>query len=292
MRLGYTIRLRHHRASTLGGGINEHRGSRLPPHLITGGIGLSDTEPAADEPKSWPSIDEAAPEEEGGPVARIGFTYQDEIALGFFLDMVVDPRIAKIHFESHDDLIVARLGTSEDPLIAEYVQVKAGEPDKLWSVADLCLQTGKDKKAGKPGRSILETSLARDRHGEISTFRLVTLRAVVSELAPLTYDMGVEARSPDAEGMVSLLADLNKRYPGLKSPKGNGCDYWIGNCRWDVRHDVKTVEKANTYKLFALAEAANQPLLIEQLNVILLELRAWVKAAGDAKWVPTRPGRL
>jgi hypothetical protein len=41
---------------------------------------------------------------------------------------------------------------AEDELIAEYVQVKASEQDKLWSVADLCQQ----RKKSKQGSSIFE----------------------------------------------------------------------------------------------------------------------------------------
>ena len=39
---------------------------------------------------SWPSVDDAKPIEEGGPVARKGFNYQDEIAVSFLLDMMED----------------------------------------------------------------------------------------------------------------------------------------------------------------------------------------------------------
>lgn len=246
---------------------------------------MPETEVAVPQQRTWPSIDNAAPKEQGGPVARQGFSYQDEIAVGFLLDMIDDANLVKIHFETHDDLVLVRArGTSPAQTVAEFVQVKAGEPDKLWSVADIC----KRKKSDAIGTSIFETSLGRDEHDEIAAFRLVTLRPVVSDLAPLTYAFGSEGRKPGCAAMTPLEDTLNVKFPGLKSPKDNGCGYWLENCLWDVRHDLKTVQKANTFRLFTLADKAGQPLLLDQINVLLNDLRAWVKAAGDAKWIPDK----
>jgi hypothetical protein len=249
---------------------------------------VQNIEPNTPDVEIWPSIDSVAPEEQGGPVARQGFSYQDEIAVGFLLEMIADFRLTKIHFESHDDLVLVRSLAADDPLVAEFVQVKAGEPDKLWSLADICQR----KKKDAVGTSIFEISLSRDRHEEVASFRLVTLRPVVSDLAPLTYAFGAEGRKPACDAMVTLKAALDERFPGLQSKKKNGCDYWLENCRWDVRHDIQTVRKANTVRLFELAEAAGQPLLLEQINVLLNELRIWVKAAGDAKWAPEKSKKI
>jgi hypothetical protein len=249
---------------------------------------LPEIETNPPEVEVWPSVDSIAPEEQGGPVARQGFSYQDEIAVGFLLDMIEDARLAKIHFESHDDLVLIWSPLVGAQLTAEFVQVKAEAPDKLWSVADICQR----KKKDAVGTSIFEISLGRDRHEEVSNFRMVTLRPIVSDLAPLTYVFGQEGRKSDCEGMVALKADLDGRFPGLKSKKKNDCGYWLENCRWDVRHDIKTVRKANTLRVFELAQAAGQSLLLEQINVLLDEIRAWVKAAGDAKWIPDKAKKI
>ncbi|MER8501505.1 dsDNA nuclease domain-containing protein [Mesorhizobium sp. M0208] len=229
------------------------------------------------------------PKEQGGPVARQGFSYQDEIAVGFLLDMIEDAGLTKIHFETHDDLILVRaLGTTQGKPTAEFVQVKAGEPDKLWSVADICQR----KKKDAVGTSIFETSLGRDQHDEVASFRMITLRPVISDLAPLAYAFGADGRRPGCDALTALESALNARFPGLRSPKNNDCRYWLENCLWDVRHDLKTVQKANTIRLFCLAETAGQPLLLEQINVLLTEMRAWVKAAGDAKWIPDKARKI
>ena len=86
------------------------------------------------ETAPWPSIDHAKPLEEGGPIARVGFNYQDEVAVSLLIDMLGDPEIIKIHLETHDDAIVVRRNDAGRE--AEFVQVKAAELNKLWSVAD------------------------------------------------------------------------------------------------------------------------------------------------------------
>jgi hypothetical protein len=250
---------------------------------------LSETASAVLPEKIWPSIDAASPKEQGGPIARLGFSYQDEIAVGFVLDMIADAGLVKIHFETHDDLVLVRFGgTDPAKATAEFVQVKAGEPDKLWSVADICQR----KKKDAAGTSIFETSLGRDEHDEIAVFRLVTPRPVVSDLAPLTYAFGLEGREPECEAMKALERALDEKFPGLKSPKENDCSYWLENCFWDVRHDLKAVRQSNRLRLFTLAEEAGQPLLLEQIDILLSELRGWVKAAGDAKWVPDKSKKV
>lgn len=268
---------------------SERGAGGLCRNSVSGRPVLPDTEAKPPQPKAWPSIDNAMPKEQGGPIARQGFSYQDEIAVGFLLDMIEDEGLAKIHFETHDDLILVRApGTSQGKMAAEFVQVKAGEPDKLWSVADICQR----KKKDAVGTSIFETSLGRDEHDEVAAFRMVTLRPVVSDLTPLTYPRGADGRKPGCKAMTALETALNAKFPGLKSPKENGCSYWLEHCLWDVRHDLKTVRKTNTVRLFALAEKAGQPLLLEQINVLLTEMRAWVKAAGDAKWLPDKEKKI
>src|ERR1700722_191557 len=90
-------------------------------------------------PKVFFSVEDATPSEEGGPIARTGFNYQDEIAVGYLLDMLEDPSILKVHCETHDDIILVSRSSSTQ-VVAEYVQVKGSEEDKYWSVADLCVK--------------------------------------------------------------------------------------------------------------------------------------------------------
>lgn len=238
-------------------------------------------------PHTLPSVDNAKPVEEGGPIARAGFDYQDEIAVGFLLEMLEDRTILKVHCETHDDVLLVRETDGLALRLAEFVQVKAGEPNKLWSVADLCA-----RKNSGDGTSIFEVSLARDMYQEISRFRLVTLRPVVSDLKMLTFPLGAPGREADGERFMALLGELSGRFPDLKSPKNNGTSYWLANCFWDERHTEEVVRKDNLIRLIRLSAAENLPLLPEHAEVLLDDLRAKAKAAGEARWEPDRDKKI
>lgn len=236
---------------------------------------------------AWPSVGDAKPDEEGGPTARKGFNYQDEITAGFLIEMLASPALTKVHCETHDDIVLVREFPDHGINIAEYVQVKAHEQDSLWSVADLCR-----RKKNTAGTSIFEKSLGRDKHKEISIFRLVTLRPVVSALEPLSYGFASVSRDPGSKGMKALKDELDNRFPGVASPKGNGTDFWLKNCFWDQRHSEDAVRKDNLLRLIRFSIKDARPLLPEQAEGLLDELRAWAKAAGDFKWAPDRDKKI
>jgi hypothetical protein len=239
------------------------------------------------------SIDEAQPSEEGGPIARTGFNYQDEIAVGFLIEMLEDPSALKVHCETHDDIVVVRTLSASTEITAEYVQVKAGEPDKLWSLSDICQRKkGKPGKPAKPGTSIYETSLERDRHKESSQFRIVTLLPVVNALKILSFPLGTPDRDPGTNAFKTLHADLEMKIGGAKSLKNNGGKFWLENCYWDERDSEEAVRNDNLIRILKLAAKENQPILTEPAEIILNDLRARAKAAGAAKWKPDRAKKI
>jgi hypothetical protein len=243
----------------------------------------SSTEPA---PKVYPSVEEVAPAEEGGPVARTGFNYQDEIAVGFLLEMLEDPTILKVHCETHDDIVVLRKPAPPE-IVAEYVQVKGSEVDKFWSVADLCIRT-----KAKVGSSIYETSLARDKHCERSQFRIVTLRPVNQELKVLTYDRNSLNRKPQDAKVADLVKAIDQKCPGAKSGKDNGAAFWVENCYWEERQTETTNRQGNLVRVLKLSAKDGHALLPEQAEVILGELGVRAKAAGDAKWASGKENKI
>jgi hypothetical protein len=237
--------------------------------------------------KAWPSIDDATPLEEGGSEARKGFNYQDEVAVSFLLEMIENDCLLKIHFETHDDLTLVRTDPAHPNNLAEYVQVKGGEPDKLWSTADLCMR--KDQKVGS---SIFEASLAHDRHAETARFRMVTMRQVANALVPLTYRRFSEERKAAAASFQALHDDFQARRSDVQSDKGNGCAYWLDHCEWDTRHDLDALKKANCHQLVRLSFNLGMPLLFEQADVLLDDLRRLAKDAGAAKWIPHKAKKI
>ena len=235
------------------------------------------------EDPSWPSVDDAKPIEEGGPVARKGFNYQDEIAVSFLLDMMEDQSIIKIHCETHDDILVVWATEDADQNCAEYVQVKATEPNQLWTVATLC-----QKKDGKDGTSVLERSLAHDCHKERSRFRILTLRQVSTDLKILTNPVGSVGREPGCEGLQKLKQEIDEKRPGLVSPKGNDGAFWLENCHWDERHNEEAIRTSNRLRVFQISSAQNNTLLQDAIDSLLDDMRLWVKEAGAASWEPDR----
>lgn len=235
----------------------------------------------------WPSVDDAKPMEEGGPDARKGFNYQDEIAVSFFLDMMEDQSIVKIHCETHDDILIVRATEDTNQNRAEYVQVKATEPNQLWTIATLCQRTD-----GKKGTSVLERSLAHDCHKEQSCFRILTLRQVSADLKILTNPVRSVGREPGCDGLKTLKADIDKKHPGLLSPKGNDCSFWLENCHWDERHNVEAIRNHNKLRVFQFSSSQNNTLLPDATDSLLDDMRRWVKEAGGAFWNPDRDKKI
>ncbi len=237
--------------------------------------------------QKWPSVDVAKPIEEGGPEARKGFNYQDEIAVSLLLNMVEDDSIFKIHCETHDDILVVRTTVDDNHKCAEYIQVKATEPNQLWTVATLC-----QRKEGKEGTSVLERSLARDCHQEYSRFRILTLRQVSTELKLLTNPISSVGREPDCAALKHLKEQIDKKRPGLMSPKGNDSGFWLNNCYWQEHPGEEVIRKLNHANAFRISSAQNNPLLPEAIDAILEHMRTWVKMAGAAKWEPDRDKKI
>lgn len=85
------------------------------------------------------SIHDAEPLERGGVIARQGFTYQDHVAVAFFLQMLDDHLLAAVWCEAEDDItLIWRRGDADE---VEYVQVKRSELNQLWTAARLCEPT-------------------------------------------------------------------------------------------------------------------------------------------------------
>ncbi|WP_366055795.1 dsDNA nuclease domain-containing protein [Gimesia sp.] len=69
------------------------------------------------------SIRNLSPLERGGVEARKGFEFQDHIAAGFLIDLLVHSELLEVWCETHDDITLIWQETSD--LVVEFVQVKA-----------------------------------------------------------------------------------------------------------------------------------------------------------------------
>jgi hypothetical protein len=95
----------------------------------------------------FPSVNDLRPDEQGGPIARIGFNYQDELAVSLVLDMLESANIVCVQCETQDDAVVVR--ATDTGTIAEHIQVKSDDSISQWTVAAL---TARNK--GRAGSSI------------------------------------------------------------------------------------------------------------------------------------------
>ena len=87
----------------------EEASSREPVPIQRGEPLGSDGTGLEESVAEFPSVDDVKPSEEGGPTARIGFSYQHEVTVGLALDMLADPNIIKLHCETHDDVVVVSM---------------------------------------------------------------------------------------------------------------------------------------------------------------------------------------
>lgn len=227
-----------------------------------------------------PSVRHKKPEDQGGSTARQGFSYQDDVAVGFVLDMIENHSLSDVRCETQDDIVL--LWSFPDGEIAEYVQVKSGNTDKLWSIADVCARKHKDAV----GTSLYERSLSRDCHKEESRFRIVTRIPAVPEMQVLTYPLGSNGRVGNQQQVKTVVDELSKRLPAVASAKGHGAQFWVDRCLWCVAHDATAVENANLIRITQIAACSGVTLFPEQAKALLVELRGKVKDASEAPWDP------
>ena len=226
-------------------------------------------------------IREHEPIETGGTVARKGFIFQDHVATGFCIVLASDPNLREVWCETQDDITLIWAGKLDESV--EFVQVKSNELDKLWSVAELCKR---ESTVGpkRTGTSILEKSLANDRAKEGSSFRIVTLRGVKSELKLLTFPKEAPARAQGGAELDALCAKIEDRLPQCSSPKNNGPRYWLRNALWEVKGSETALKNCNLLALQQLAESLGSPLFSDQVEELYQQILRKAQDAACADW--------
>ena len=85
------------------------------------------------------------PLEQGGRVARDGFAYQDHVASGKCLDMLLGGGPVEVWCEAEDDIVQVWLTDTEEWF--EFVQVKGNDLGQAWTVSKLC-----DRESARGGQ--------------------------------------------------------------------------------------------------------------------------------------------
>jgi len=227
------------------------------------------------------SVHQAPPFETGGVEARAGFAVQDHVNVSYCLDLISNSSLKQVWCENQDDItLIWDINAREK---VEFVQVKSGELDQLWSLPKICER----KKIGDKfinGSSIIEKSLQYDRFSELCCFRIVTTRPVNNELKVLTYPTGSVQRNNEASELVTLASKLKSRLGDFKSPKNNSFDYWLSNTYWQEVHSLESLKNANTVSLNYIAQSRGYQLLSDQLQNVYETLLSKVYLASMASW--------
>lgn len=220
------------------------------------------------------SIYELLPLETGGPEAREGFAFQDQVAAGFCLDMLENATLIEVWCESLDDITL--IWGQPEGLCIEFVQVKGSEMNQLWSVAKLC---ERETKANGMGECMMEKSLAQDRCKERCRFRIVTARPVMAEIEILTLPYDAPARKHGGDKFASLHELMKPKVGTFRSQKQNDYIFWTEHVYWDVRHADQSVRDANLLRLGRILNAKGQNLAPDQIDELYTKL---LKKVWDA----------
>jgi Cap4 dsDNA endonuclease len=195
---------------------------------------------AAKTKKAKVSFRDLDPVEQGGRVARDGFDYQDHVATGKCLDMLLGGGPLEIWCEAEDD-IVQVWGEDADECF-EFVQVKGNELGQAWTVA----------KLGE--LEIAKKSLDHDRAREKCRFRLVTRWKPEDTLSCLMAGLGTEARAANGNLIAACGTTVETKLGACMSPNGNGLAFWTEMTTWEVRATTQDVRNDNQLKLERVLE--------------------------------------
>lgn len=200
------------------------------------------------------------PVEQGGRVARDGFDYQDHVAAGKCLDMLLGGGPAEVWCEAEDDIVLVWVIAGEEWF--EFVQVKGTDLGQAWTVAKLCEQ--EPTRGGGKGRCIAEKSLAHDRADEKCRFRVVTRWNPDPTLAALAAEFGSPARAANAAGIQAAAQAVEAKIGTCTSPNNNGLRFWAEMTVWEVRATTQDVRNENLLKLERVLEVGGKLLDADQ----------------------------
>ncbi len=201
-----------------------------------------------------PSIHDLGPLEQGGPVARTGFVYQDHVAARFCIDMLRNARLVAVWCETLDDITLLWMGENGQVTV-EFVQVKSNDLGQMWSVALIC-------DGGKG--SLVARSLAQHRCHEPCCFRVVTRVGVQPDLRVLLLSRDHTDRCIGNAAVLALHRAIEEHLKDFYSPGGWSASAWIGHTYWDIAESESAIEHSNLLRLDEWLEQIGEPLFSDQ----------------------------
>jgi hypothetical protein len=224
-------------------------------------------------PEALPSIYDLSPLEQGGPLARTGFLYQDHVAARFCIDMLRNPKLLEVWCETLDDITLI-WAIDGGGVTVEFVQVKSNELDQMWSIALIC--DGGTK-------SIVARSLAQHRCHEPCCFRVVTRIGVMAELRVLQLGREHKDRCVANAVVRTLHEEVEKRLDGCHSDGGWSPSAWVGNTLWDVAESEDAIRASNLLQLDEWLDDIGETLFFDQRGELYNRVLASVVKASALK---------
>jgi hypothetical protein len=183
-----------------------------------------------------PSIYSLKKKEDGGRIARIGFSYQDHVGVKFLIDLFISAEDYDIFFENEDDIVV--VNKWQTPVTVEMIQVKSNNLDSRWSVSQLI------------ELEVLQKSLQRGRCLEEIYYRIITSYDVNAELEVLK--LSIQDRNPEQVNAV-IISIFRKKNDIPQNEKGHDAKHWVNNCLWSKWPD--SIESLRSENLLCLEKA-------------------------------------
>lgn len=207
----------------------------------------------------------------GGRHARMGFSYQDHIAVGFCIDFLRHPNLKEIWLETHEDIL---LFWEESESTVEFIQVKAINQTSRWSVSTICGN-------GVPSDSIVKKLLDQDRCSEHVRFRIVSSYDVNQELAVLKKRLNSIERNSESAKEQALCNQIKKKLGDITSPNGKTIDDWIAFCWWQKKSDnIDDLISSNKIELELVLSALGKPVLSDQRDEIYQKILRFCQEAS------------
>jgi hypothetical protein len=224
-------------------------------------------------PVELPSIHDLAPLEQGGPIARTGFKYQDHVAARFCIEMLRNPKLTAVWCETLDDITLL-WSAPGGGVTVEFVQVKSNELEQMWSIALIC-------DGGK--KSLVAHSLAQHRCHEPCCFRIVTRVGLMAELRVLALERDHKDRCVANAVVRNLHQELEKRLNSFCSNAGWSPSAWVGNTLWDVAESEDAIRASNLLELEQWLEDIEEMLFIDQRGELYSHILGRVVRASALK---------
>jgi hypothetical protein len=183
--------------------------------------------------------DEISAAEEAARRSRLGYHYQDLVAVSFCIEMLRNRALLKVACETQEDVVLTweLQGGGE---VGEFVQVKSDRLTQQWTVAKFCEQDLESTAGGaKPAKgpalrrkdtSIFEKNALRDSSQRRGRFRIVT-RADVKDFRVLT----TPPDQRDAVTATTFAKELEAALGGNTSLTSGDIEYWAVKAVWEVR---------------------------------------------------------